>query len=35
MDAVNDDDEALMAMMGMSRFGSTKVLTSVSILYCR
>jgi hypothetical protein len=35
MDAVNDDDEAMMAMMGMSRFGTTKVLASVSILYRR
>ena len=25
MDATNDDDAAMMAMMGMSGFGSTKV----------
>jgi U4/U6.U5 small nuclear ribonucleoproteins len=25
MEAVNDDDEAMMAMMGMTGFGSTKV----------
>lgn len=26
MEAVNDDDEAMMAMMGLTGFGSTKVL---------
>ena len=26
MEAVNDDDEAMMAMMGMTGFGSTKVI---------
>jgi U4/U6.U5 small nuclear ribonucleoproteins len=33
MDAVNDDDEDMMAMMGMTGFGSTKVLTSLSLPY--
>jgi hypothetical protein len=33
MDAVNDDDEGMMAMMGMTGFGSTKVLTSISLPY--
>ena len=28
MEAVNDDDEAMMAMMGLTGFGSTKVLVS-------
>jgi U4/U6.U5 small nuclear ribonucleoproteins len=31
MEAVNDDDEAMMAMMGMKGFGSTKVLVSASL----
>jgi hypothetical protein len=31
MEAVNDDDEAMMAMMGMAGFGSTKVLISLHI----
>jgi hypothetical protein len=31
MEAVNDDDEAMMAMMGMTGFGSTKVLVSASL----
>lgn len=31
MEAVNDDDEAMMAMMGMAGFGSTKVLISQHI----
>lgn len=29
MEAVNDDDEAMMAMMGMTGFGSTKVIGSL------
>jgi hypothetical protein len=29
MEAVNDDDEDMMAMMGMAGFGSTKVLISI------
>jgi hypothetical protein len=28
MEAVNDDDEAMMAMMGLTGFGSTKVVLS-------
>jgi hypothetical protein len=28
MEAANDDDEAMMAMMGLTGFGSTKVLVS-------
>jgi hypothetical protein len=28
MEAVNDDDEAMMAMMGLTGFGSTKVQVS-------
>ena len=34
MDALNDEDEAMMAMMGMTGFGSTKVLTSMSLPCC-
>ena len=41
MEAVNDDDEAMMAMMGMTGFGSTKVRVPLRpcgvtlILFCR
>ena len=31
MDATNDDDAAMMAMMGLSGFGSTKVETSRTV----
>ena len=31
MEAVDDDDEDMMAMMGMAGFGSTKVLISLYI----
>jgi U4/U6.U5 small nuclear ribonucleoproteins len=31
MEAVNDDDEAMMAMMGLTGFGSTKVVLSGSL----
>jgi hypothetical protein len=33
MDTVNDVDEDMMAMMGMTGFGTTKVLTSLSLPY--
>ena len=29
MDATNDDDAAMMAMMGLSGFGSTKVISPI------
>ena len=32
MDATNDDDAAMMAMMGLTGFGSTKVCISYQIL---
>jgi hypothetical protein len=31
MEAANEDDEAMMAIMGMTGFGSTKVLASASM----
>ena len=31
MEAVNDEDEAMMAIMGMTGFRSTKVLFSMSL----
>lgn len=31
MEAVNEDDEAMMAMMGMKGFGSTKVSVSATL----
>jgi hypothetical protein len=34
MEAVNDDDGAMMAMMGMTGFGSTKVPLACSSLPC-
>ena len=33
MEATTQDDEAMMAMMGMSGFGTTKVCTSVVSIY--
>ena len=33
MEAVNDDDEAMMAMMGMTGFGSTKVIGVSAVLF--
>ena len=34
MDATNDDDSAMMAMMGMSGFGTTKVRLPTRIVAC-
>jgi hypothetical protein len=34
MEAVNEDDEAMMAMMGLTGFGSTKVSLVFALLPC-